>query len=486
MFKECVRSIRENTEEGSYEIIVVDNGSTRYQQGLHDSADVYIKNEKNLGYAPAVNQGFAVAKGEYICILNDDTKVGSGWSDRLMESCNDGVSCPMQIDMGNVSPDEYREHVIERLQDENQHSDSVEFGQLDGYGSCYMARAETFRYVAVKGKLLDEGYKMGMFEDRDLWGRIQKAGRKIIRDMRVWIWHAGSATWNELPDRSVLYEANRKRFEKKWGVHPNCIIQDPKPIDREPVVPRHGGLRVAATVIAYNEGRYIIPNLKQYPSEVEKIIVCASTVPWFGSAQETAGEMLTKLQEWRDPRVQVVKKHWKKEHDQRNWGIAMLYDYDWIITLDPDEFFDKAGWEKLLTELESAPADADVVVCNRMTTYWRDHDHIWDEEGTHKPIIAVRPKSAGATYWEKRETIQECRLTAKVEMHHLSWVRSDAEVWAKISNYSHAVDFDIKEWFENVWKNGTPDSFGLMPLKYPKDVKAVRGNLPDELRRLLS
>lgn len=69
-------SIRKSETDFLVETIVIDNNS-------HDGSDSlfqetyswvrYIKNHKNVGFSKANNQGFAIAKGKYILILNPDT-----------------------------------------------------------------------------------------------------------------------------------------------------------------------------------------------------------------------------------------------------------------------------------------------------------------------------------------------------------------------------------------------------------------------------
>lgn len=242
-------------------------------------------------------------------------------------------------------------------------------------------------------------------------------------------------------------------------------------------------MRFAAYTIAYNEHRNIGPWLRQFPEWVEEIVVLASEKPWFGPKADTECKMLDILSSWKDKRVKTVKLHWPNEHTQRTWGLAKLSDYDWVITLDPDEFLAPEDWEKLKKYLEGMDKGTYVAIPDEMITYWKDFDHCWDEDGeTHRPVIAVRPLKT--VFWEKREVLEETRMRLKLKLHHLSWVKSDEEVWQKINNYSHAGDFDLKDWFENVWRKWEPDSFGLMPLKFPKDVKAKEGRLPEAISAL--
>lgn len=74
----CVQSIKESVAGERYEIILIDNGS-------HDGSAEYLRrkfsdvhfilNKDNLGFAQANNQGFAIAKGDYVILVNSDVIV---------------------------------------------------------------------------------------------------------------------------------------------------------------------------------------------------------------------------------------------------------------------------------------------------------------------------------------------------------------------------------------------------------------------------
>lgn len=71
----CVNSIYEKTNDVSFEIIVVDNGSTDMSQRIlaADSRIVFIEANNNLGFGKANNLGVKNAKGKYLFFLNSDT-----------------------------------------------------------------------------------------------------------------------------------------------------------------------------------------------------------------------------------------------------------------------------------------------------------------------------------------------------------------------------------------------------------------------------
>ena len=78
----CVNSIIENTS-GQYEIIIVDNNST---PPVPEGNYRLIRNEENLGYPKAINQGVKEATGEYHCLMNSDVVVTPFWNELLIAS----------------------------------------------------------------------------------------------------------------------------------------------------------------------------------------------------------------------------------------------------------------------------------------------------------------------------------------------------------------------------------------------------------------
>ena len=71
---------------GDGEVIVVDNGSTPATAAVLAAFPwvKVIRNERNLGFAVACNQGARVATGTYVVHLNNDTKALDGWLARML------------------------------------------------------------------------------------------------------------------------------------------------------------------------------------------------------------------------------------------------------------------------------------------------------------------------------------------------------------------------------------------------------------------
>jgi hypothetical protein len=73
LLRDCLKSLKAQTFR-DFEIIVIDNGST-------DGSERFatIRNEKNLGFSVANNQGIRRAKGKYVALLNNDARPAEDW-----------------------------------------------------------------------------------------------------------------------------------------------------------------------------------------------------------------------------------------------------------------------------------------------------------------------------------------------------------------------------------------------------------------------
>ena len=88
----CLHSLLRHQTRASFEIIVIDDCST--DQSAHFLSQIppmfphihYYRRAQNGGFIAAANQGAALARGRYLVMLNNDTRVVPGWLDALIDS----------------------------------------------------------------------------------------------------------------------------------------------------------------------------------------------------------------------------------------------------------------------------------------------------------------------------------------------------------------------------------------------------------------
>jgi hypothetical protein len=89
---DCIGSVLKYTKGINFEMILVDNGSTEKIEIPKNKNIKLIRNNKNLGFSKANNQGIKKASGEYILLLNSDVIIKdnvigrlSAWMDKHLE-----------------------------------------------------------------------------------------------------------------------------------------------------------------------------------------------------------------------------------------------------------------------------------------------------------------------------------------------------------------------------------------------------------------
>jgi len=112
----CVLSVQQAIKGLDAEIIVVDNNSPDDSCAMIKERFPYItliENKENSGFPRGNNIGVAVAKGEYVCILNPDTVVAEDTFTKILAfaeaQSNFGIAGPKHIDgRGQFLPESKR------------------------------------------------------------------------------------------------------------------------------------------------------------------------------------------------------------------------------------------------------------------------------------------------------------------------------------------------------------------------------------------
>ena len=228
--KLCLGSLLANTRYPNYEVIVVDNasndGTPEYLRELaaHNPHLRVIFHAKNVGFAAATNAGLAAASGDVLILLNNDTIVPPYWLGRLLPHLADrsvGLLGPVtnricneaEIDASYETYGGYLHAAQTRTQTHDGRSSEMRMAAM----FCLAMRREVFANLGP----LDEQFEIGMFEDDDYSRRARNEGLRILCAEDVLVHHFSEASLGALApggDFSKLFDANRRRFEAKWGV----------------------------------------------------------------------------------------------------------------------------------------------------------------------------------------------------------------------------------------------------------------------------
>ena len=228
--KACLASLLEHETWPRLDVIVVDNASTdgtpEYLE-MVAAGDVRVRcvyNQENRGFAAANNQGIALAMGEVVVLLNNDTVVPAGLMGRLAghlrRDASIGLLCPTTNFCGNearVEPD-YAEiaglasFAARRARDFR--------GRVFDIGVAAMYCVAARRQVLDEVGPLDEAYGVGMFEDDDFAVRMRAKGYRVACAEDAYVHHVGQGAFRKLSPEAYdqLWKKNQAYFEKKFGV----------------------------------------------------------------------------------------------------------------------------------------------------------------------------------------------------------------------------------------------------------------------------
>lgn len=220
LLKDCLNSIFKKTKGVEIQVIVVDNASSDGSQEMvrkNFPKVTLIENKKNLGFATGNNIGIKKAKGEYILLLNSDTRLVedslSKMVDFMEENPKIGISSCQLVDAdgeiqpsGGFFPNLFRVFAWMFFLDDipflgsfikSFHPHPPEFYTRDPwYKSAHFQDWVTGAFFLVRRKvidetgLLDENFFMYV-EEMDYCFRAKRKGWQVFYTPRTKIIHLG-------------------------------------------------------------------------------------------------------------------------------------------------------------------------------------------------------------------------------------------------------------------------------------------------------
>ena len=216
---DCLNALRRQTFT-DFEVILVDNGST-------DGSQAYVRDcfpevqlmelGQNQGFTGACNAGYAVAQGEIVMLLNNDTEADSGWLTAVVQAFQTNPQVGMvaskmllfdQRDHFHTAGDFYRLDGVPG----NRGVWQQDVGQYEVVEQVFSACGGT---AAYRRTMLDEiGFLDDDFffscEDVDMGWRANLAGWQVLYVPTAVVYHklkatGGSVTGSYYDGRNFLY-----------------------------------------------------------------------------------------------------------------------------------------------------------------------------------------------------------------------------------------------------------------------------------------
>ena len=193
------------------ELIVIDNNGDQGGGFLRSKADVYVKNQSNMGYAYAVNQGLKLARNNLICISNNDVVPSGNWQEVAYEVLNDKDTYSCHFKMIN-------------------YNESANLGDKVWYeGKERWCTSSFFVINTEKAKFhYDEGY-FNSYDDYDYWYVVRSAGFKTAYTNKAFYRHNHSASKKYTKELSKVDKKNLEYFKEKWGQDPEELFKSKYP-----------------------------------------------------------------------------------------------------------------------------------------------------------------------------------------------------------------------------------------------------------------
>ncbi len=243
----CIESIRSGTARVRYEVVVVDNASTDGSCEMLRSEFPEVRivaNETPRGYGASHNQAFAVSRGRYFLVLNNDMVVHAGAFDAMFERMerNDGIGvlgCRLHNPDGTLQASCSRESTLLRILVEDlapqgpflerlglqqrmrSWAHDVECDINVVQGSCMFMPRGVFDAVGR----FDEQFDF-FREEHDLCRRVKASGWRVVFFPGATITHFGGQTMKKIPQAALQagFDSRYKYFAKHNGPFAATVV----------------------------------------------------------------------------------------------------------------------------------------------------------------------------------------------------------------------------------------------------------------------
>lgn len=243
LLKNCLASIFSNKGAVNLEVFVVDNASTDQSSEMvqkYFPQTRLIKNNKNLYYSKANNQGLTLISGKYFLVLNEDTTIPKNTFSGMIKFLKDRPSCGIascqEIDAKGktlLTCHKFHHPVYQILElplfyKVFKNSSILKNFHYNNWDRKSTRQVDTIpgSFIFGKSELLK---KVGNFDeklvhfysDADFCQRVFDAGYKIYHVGNITINHLSAATFVQFSQTQIIRQAYQDMvyyYQKHFGI----------------------------------------------------------------------------------------------------------------------------------------------------------------------------------------------------------------------------------------------------------------------------
>ena len=335
----CIESVEKNTTD--YEIIIVDNGSKKPFKSKH----FVLRLDNNVGFPKACNQGIKKSSGDVIVLLGNDTIVSPNWLDHLsvhLENydlvgplCN-SVSGVQMLTLSGLSLPAGLNELAETVYKASC-GRSMPYHRIVFF--CVAIKKEVFEKIGF----LDEAFSPGNCEDDDFCLRAISAGFKLGVAQDTFIYHVGSATFNDnASEYGKLLAVNMQKLMSKYPekLYNELVVKN---LANCSLIPKPAKKTLALVMVVKNEEKGLERAILSVKDFVDQIVIAVDNSST-DKTLEIAKKYATTLKTF----------DWK---DDFSWARNFAHEgiiSDFFLFLDGHEFVIK---HKNLEQMLNTPAD---------------------------------------------------------------------------------------------------------------------------------
>ncbi|OQX65998.1 MAG: hypothetical protein B5M55_01805 [Desulfococcus sp. 4484_242] len=230
---ECLASVYRTVQDLSFEVWLVDNGSS--DQSVEAARERFprisiIENQTNMGFAAAVNMALGRMGGRYAVLLNTDAtltpRAVRDLYDHMEAHPRVGIACGQllnpdgsrQNSIGNfpcmltlLTNESLLQLLFPRRFPSKRYACTSPIDVESCIGACMMVRKKAIDEVGP----LDERYFF-FLEETDWAYRMRRAGWRVRFVPSAWVYHGQGKSVARRTDGRILFYRSRYAFFKKW------------------------------------------------------------------------------------------------------------------------------------------------------------------------------------------------------------------------------------------------------------------------------